>query len=266
VKARSVGRRLGGVFTLLVTLLLLVAAIGVLGVTLSQRTLDDYVAFEPQRSAHSRGFQGLNDAEMTLRGYRLSGDARALNVFRAQTATFRSQSDLALRLTHDPQVAARLHEERERAERWLADYAAPLALTAPRDLDARPTSLARAGKELFDSYRDAYRLTAQRLVQLQQARLERADGIRVLLLAVAIATSVLAIAVAVGASLRTHRALVGPLDRLRRFLTAAVGDEEEPRADEGRAERGPRDRPRAQSRGRREPAAASRAGGAGAAA
>ena len=217
---QSVSGRLTATFAVLVALLIVVGVSGVVGLVVASHHQDRAQRLEALHSANTEMLLAMTNAETGIRGYRLGRDEGFLEPYWVGRADYpRHLGDALAAATTDAELD--LVERQHRiAQRWLVEYAGPVAATDPRAISVSDAQTL-VNKRLFDRLRAlnaeldvlAHAETDRALAAEERARRHALWTTEAALLA--------ALAVAVVTAHRTRRALVHPLsgvvDVLRRL-------------------------------------------------
>jgi two-component system, OmpR family, phosphate regulon sensor histidine kinase PhoR len=212
-------------FTVL-TLLLLIAGV-VRGVMIGRLTASARIltgTIYPAGAANTRALQALTDAETGIRGYQLTADARFLDSYHRGSAEFAPAIDEALRHAADPTLANLLQTERALGERWLTEFAAPIAAGAGGPA-AVSTAWDAVGKQWSDRFREANRQAAAWLSDKQGQVVGTIGELVPIMDIVTIVLSLISVGCVLVLAIRVVRGVAMPLTSLTRTLRRLAAGE-----------------------------------------
>jgi len=209
------------VFGLLI-LLVLVGAVGVIAIRVATSQTNKLTnGYSPAATAHQQTLTLMLDAETAVRGYLLTGN----DTFLAPYKTARPQVLKRLAETKADLNAIGVHKwdaaiaaETKVAQRWLVNYADPIAASSNSSKLPTPQQQTTA-KHVFDQFRATDTAVATQLDN-NRARL-RADSQQLRSLALPLLLAAIALAVLLGALLayRTSTGITRPLRTLRSVVS-----------------------------------------------
>ena len=145
----TVGQRVARVIATAAVLVLLVGSVGVIGLFVTTRSVDNLVDhIEPAREANDGVLQDLTDADAGIRGWAISGDQAALvPFFDAMDELPDHQSDLERFQPPIDGLDALLESQDQAIDAWVTAYANPrLDAGSVRRTTTRRWSSAAAGR------------------------------------------------------------------------------------------------------------------------
>ncbi len=214
----GVGTRLRRLAMLLLVLLVAVGAAGVAAVEIATGQVTDLAkGYTPAAEAHTAALALMLDAETSVRGYLITGNASFLQPYRDSHARVLPSLDATAAALHGidtHHLDAAIANERALAEQWLTSYAAPIA-NGPTPADAVAASDQKAAKQLFDRFRRADTAVTTNLDANRSRLRHQSDRLGVLAVPMLIVVTAVAVLIAAILALRIAAALSRPLRALR---------------------------------------------------
>ncbi|MDP9796595.1 signal transduction histidine kinase [Catenuloplanes nepalensis] len=217
-------------FTVL-TVLLLVAG-GVRWAMIGQLTTSARILTEtvyPAGAANTRALQALTDAETGIRGYQLTADVRFLDAYHRGSAEFRPALDDAFSHAADPTLRRLLQTEHELGERWLTEFAAPIA-AGPGGPAAVSTAWDAIGKQWTDRFRAAHREAQAWLADKQDQVVRTISRLVPIADVTTVVLSLISVGFVLVLAVRVVRGVGMPLTNLTRTLRRLAAAEHGARA------------------------------------
>ncbi|MGX6606319.1 ATP-binding protein [Micromonosporaceae bacterium Da 78-11] len=216
----------------LVAMLVIVGGLQLVGGLVLLARFDGYSRrLDVAQNAHQVMLQAMTDAETGIRGWQLTRETSYLQPYESGASAFPAAARRTDDAVGDRRTDRLLIVETAAADRWLDEYAAPLAATTP-STRADLNGIAH-GKVLFDHYRTAHDATADALAATRGQTTARfrawSSGLQICLVGLAL----LALLAALRLSVRTHRLLLAPLGHIQGVLTRIAGGDGAARADPG---------------------------------
>ena len=209
-------------------LVLLVGSVGVIGLFVTTRSVDNLVDhIEPARQANDGVLQDLTDADAGIRGWAISGDQAALvPFFAAMDELPGHQSDLERYDAPVDGIDGLLEDQDEAIDAWISTYANPRLDAGPGQENYDPALFLR-GRRAFEDVRAANdRIDRELASSAQDAReaSSRAWNIAVAVMLLAVLLG-LAVVFGLGRSLvrGIQRPLAGLADVVKRLAAGEDG-------------------------------------------
>ena len=224
----TVGQRVARVIATAAVVVLLVGSIGVIGLLVTTRSVDNLVDhIEPARQANDGVLQDLTDADAGIRGWAISGDQAALvPFFAAMDELPGHQSDLERYEPPIEGIDGLLEDQDEAIDAWISAYVNPRLDAGPGPENYDPALFLR-GRRAFEAVRTANDRIDQELATSAQDAREASTrawntAVAVMLLAVLLG---LAAVLGLGRSLvrGIQRPLAGLVDVVKRLAAGEDG-------------------------------------------
>ena len=173
---RPVARLVAPVLTRIMLLVLLVAAIGIVGMVVSTRAVSSLTdELQPAAAAHKDVLQDLSDMQGAVRAYSQSGQENALDDYSQALARLPGhQQQVRQYAADDAELDLLVARQDETADAWLTDYAQS-RIRRPGGPETFDRALYRVGVQRFADFREAHTDTSTAFDSRIRAAREEAD-------------------------------------------------------------------------------------------
>lgn len=199
-------------FTILITMMVVLALAGMLATVLAVRSVHRLSNdLQPAAAANRAALQALTDAQTAVRGYQLTGDPALLRNYDRGRAQFRRQLTIAESSAGDLDVAVVLDRQRHTGSLWITKYGQPMATASGGSISG---AWVRSGQVAFDQFRADNAEADERLAAEGRRLGQRGAILRTAAMWVFAALAALSLLIAVGTARSVARMLRRPLAEL----------------------------------------------------
>ncbi len=226
----SVAGTLLWAFTVLVGLLVVVGAVGALGLHAAGRARESELRHQRLGDANTAMLLAMTDAETGVRGYRLAQDPAFLEPYESGRAAFPTAAAAAREAAADGAERRLVDRQVAISERWFTSYATPVAVMPPGRVVVGPEATL-THKAVFDEYRRANAALEGLALTATTSAHEREAATRTTATLLIAAALVLALALVVVVHRNVRRALADPLVGVAAVVARLTAGERDARAD-----------------------------------